>query len=413
MINSNISRRSLIKLALAGGVSTFFPFHQLQAAQKSNHTLIYVFLRGGLDALSWCPPLNGTLAEQYKLNRNNISYEANGIGNDFSFGINKLLPNTYKHFAEKNLSLCMGLGSLNPSMSHFEQMDYIEGGNKEQLEKIGFFQRLSAHLDSQNSPESNNLYSIEKGIPKSMRGNQFVMQFQKINDLATHSKKNFKFGSETSEILTENFGDNDYLSDLGNNLARESSRVYNAIKNIGTQEMPIKKFSIIADLVKSNLSPSIITTSIGGWDHHANLKENFANDEDGLATALDVSLGKLIDEVKTSGKWRNTSIFLMSEFGRRIVENGSAGCDHGRGGIGILAGGGFNGGDFITGRGPGGLERELTELFQVTKKKQSNIPVSIDYRSVLAHVFEKNMGLSSEVIENQVFPNFKKDQISF
>lgn len=87
-----------------------------------------------------------------------------------------------------------------------------------------------------------------------------------------------------------------------------------------------------AALIKANIGIKVIAINIGGWDHHTNLLVNLAT----LGGELSASLKAFHDDLGTD--LGRTLTLVMTEFGRRIDENGGDGTDHGHGGVMIALG---------------------------------------------------------------------------
>ncbi len=83
----------------------------------------------------------------------------------------------------------------------------------------------------------------------------------------------------------------------------------------------------------------------------------------------------------------------MSEFGRRVAENGSGGVDHGHGNALLVLGGGLDGGK-VHGTWPGLTEAALDD---------GDLAGTTDYRDVLAELLVKRQGLSAPAAK-AVFP---------
>jgi hypothetical protein len=66
-------------------------------------------------------------------------------------------------------------------------------------------------------------------------------------------------------------------------------------------------------------------TRIGGFDTHG--EQAMRLDE--LLSELNAALSSFISSMKTRGLWDRTIIYITSEFGRTIGENGNGGTDHG------------------------------------------------------------------------------------
>jgi uncharacterized protein (DUF1501 family) len=75
------------------------------------------------------------------------------------------------------------------------------------------------------------------------------------------------------------------------------------------------------------------------------------------------------------------TVITMSEFGRRVAENGAAGTDHGRAGAMLILGGGVVGG--VHARWPGLDDADLDA---------GDLAVTTDFRDVLAEIVYQRLG---------------------
>jgi len=84
-------------------------------------------------------------------------------------------------------------------------------------------------------------------------------------------------------------------------------------------------------------------------------------------------------------EWDNTTVVVLSEFGRTFRENGNRGTDHGHGTVYWVLGGSIHGGAIL-----GEQQRlERRTLFQ-----DRDYPVLNDYRGVLGGLFRSLWSLS-------------------
>ena len=127
----------------------------------------------------------------------------------------------------------------------------------------------------------------------------------------------------------------------------------------------------LATLIRADLGVRVACVDLGGWDTHfvqgALFAERARTLGDGLR-ALRTALGP---------RWARTTVVVVSEFGRRIPENGSLGTDHGRGGAAFVLGGTVRGRRVITdwpGLAPGGVLDAW------------DLPVTLDARAIYAEV---------------------------
>src|SRR5690606_34238398 len=99
--------------------------------------------------------------------------------------------------------------------------------------------------------------------------------------------------------------------------------------------------------------------------------------------------------------WRDTTVVVISEFGRTFRENGNKGTDHGHGTVYWVLGGSVQGGR-IAGRQ---VEVRRETLFQ-----DRDYPVLNDYRALFAGLFSRLYGLDSKRLE-QVFPGARAQDL--
>ena len=88
------------------------------------------------------------------------------------------------------------------------------------------------------------------------------------------------------------------------------------------------------------------------------------------------------------------TLVTMTEFGRRLRENSSAGTDHGHGSIMFVLGGNVNGGKVYT-RWPGLSQDELYG--------PGDLAVTTDFRDVIGEIVQKRLGNSNLAA---VFPHY-------
>lgn len=131
----------------------------------------------------------------------------------------------------------------------------------------------------------------------------------------------------------------------------------------------------------------IVALSLGGWDTHAmqvHALPYALSRLEHLILRLQAELGPL---------WERTALIALTEFGRTVAENGSAGTDHGTGGAMLHAGGALRGGQ-VLGRWPG-LENLLDG--------RDLLPTA-DVRASAGWVLRGLFGLERGYLESTVFP---------
>ncbi len=134
---------------------------------------------------------------------------------------------------------------------------------------------------------------------------------------------------------------------------------------------------------------------VGGWDTHVN--EAAANGAEGQLAgkleALGAGLAALARAMAPA--WRDTTVVVLSEFGRTFRENGNRGTDHGHGSVYWVLGGA------VRGRRIAGAQVALSPT---TLNQNRDYPVLTDYRDLLAGVFRRIWGLKPPRLQ-AVFPH--------
>lgn len=142
-------------------------------------------------------------------------------------------------------------------------------------------------------------------------------------------------------------------------------------------------------LLAGKAGPDTAVIELGGFDTHSR-QEGTLNQRLG---DLVKTLAGLKDGL--GDRWKDTAIVAVSEFGRTAKANGTAGTDHGTGGVAFLAGGAVAGGD-VLGDWPGLGAKALYE--------GRDLAPANDVRSVFKGVLRDHLGIDEESLAKTVFP---------
>jgi uncharacterized protein (DUF1501 family) len=149
----------------------------------------------------------------------------------------------------------------------------------------------------------------------------------------------------------------------------------------------------VAQTFKLDMGTRVATVDMGGWDTHVRQAGDFGNNVWHLSQALMAfwrDLGPL---------QQDTSVVVMTEFGRRLRANASDGTDHGRAGVMMVLGPQARGGRML-GTWPG-LKNEVLE-------EGADLAVTTDYRMPLAELLGLHMGTTDLA---GVFPGFTGEKL--
>lgn len=392
---ARVTRRSFLRnlLVASGPVAT------------SDRTLVCVFLRGGADTLNMLVPYRDN--EYYKV-RPTIAIDAPKKSRENSvlvlddfYGLHPKLQPLHRIYCEGRLAFVQGVGSDNPSGSHFDAMDQVEHG--EAFGKTIGGGWLGRYMQSKRDshPSAFSAVAIGTSVPESLRGAPSAAAMTSMNE--SRLKVPPKELDAVTQALSTMYGAETGL--LGH-AGRDAISLNARVEKLRSKEPQVEKksaypdsafgkgLSELARLIKADVGLEIATIDHIGWDTHF-----YQGAGEGIQAnnMLDLAKGlSAFDEDLKAYRNKVTTI-VVTEFGRRSYENGSQGTDHGRGYAMFAMGAGVNGGK-VHGDWPG-IQHDGLD-----KPGPAGLAIAFDYRSVLGEVL-KNC-LHAEHID-RVFPQFK------
>ncbi len=151
--------------------------------------------------------------------------------------------------------------------------------------------------------------------------------------------------------------------------------------NAGGDSNLTQQLNIVAKLIAAGAPTKVWSVSLGGFDTHA----NEANAQAALLGTVSTSISKFLSQMKASGRSKDITVMVYSEFGRRVKANGSDGTDHGTAGPMFLIGDRVQGGMY-------GDQPSLTKLID------GDLAVTTDFRDVYSSVIENVLQTPAEKV---------------
>jgi len=360
--------------------------------------LVLVFLRGGMDGLHVVPP-HGDAA--YRKHRHALAVSEPGKGNgtrnlDGFFGLHPDLAPLHELYQDKQLAVVHASGSPDRTLSHFEAMQTMERGVADgNVTATGWIARHLA-ATTPESPTPLRAVAISDVLPKSMQGAIDATAVRSIAEYRLNVPDQWEdpFRKALGRMYATG-------SDLASTAGRGTLKLLTKLDRLdpaqyrpeGGAQYPEGDFGSglkqVAQLIKADIGLEIAEVDLGGWDAHAVQIQLMV----GLMQQLGKGLHALYSDL--GERTKRVTVVAMSEFGRRVNENGSLGTDHGRATAMFLLGGGIRGGR-VWGRWPG-LEKEQLD-------KDGNLQVTTDYRDILGEIVDRRLG-NPQV--SRVFPEYE------
>jgi uncharacterized protein (DUF1501 family) len=394
-------RRDFLKISgLSGAALALGPTVAMAADpvnSRNTDTLVVIFQRGAMDGLNAVVPY--TEAEYYA-QRKTIAVPKPGAASggaidlNGKFALNPALAPLKPIWDQGMLSVVHAVGLTTPTRSHFDAQDFME---RAWLEKGQVFSGwLNRHLSS--TALANDVtfraLSVGKAVTKSMGGPAPVVGLNAIDSFGLNSSDSRK--TEISDTLETSFSGAGFLDSTGlrtfaavDELIAKNPGII-ALENAASYPNTTfgNQMKDLAKLIKSGIGVEVATCDLGGWDTHNNETAELTGLLDELAKTLAAFNADL------GARMKNVTLLTMTEFGRRVMENGSGGTDHGRGSCMLALGGGVVGKQ-VFGQWPGLAANQL---------EGGDLRVTTDYRAVLAEVLAKRCDNQAKLAE--VFPGF-------
>lgn len=384
-----MNRRDLIKTFTALGAASFTG--QLFATPATQNRLLFVFLRGGYDASNLLIP---TSSNFYYEARPNIAIARpsedpkSALALNADWGLHPALRDSiYPLFQTEQASFIPFAGIDDLSRSHFETQDSIEMGQAlgaTRNYQSGFMNRLAAQLNAGSA------MSFTDQLPIILRGETKVANA----GMGKRGKAGkMPMDEHQSQVIAQMYGQTNLAQQVSDGFAVRGEVVQNMQKemNDGNRDaISTKGFELearrIAKMMRDKYALGFI--DVGGWDTHVNQ----GGATGALANKLEeLGRGLVAYQQEMGAMWRNTTVVVISEFGRTFRENGKQGTDHGHGSVYWVLGGGIKGGSVVGEQ----IKLEQNSLFQ-----NRDYPVLNEYRSVLGGIFAGVYGLNAQKMES-------------
>ena len=138
---------------------------------------------------------------------------------------------------------------------------------------------------------------------------------------------------------------------------------------------------LIGQMVVAGLPTWVFYVSITGFDTHVEQLRGHR----GILQELSQAVGAFARDMRAAGQWDRTLVMTVSEFGRRVAENGTLGTDHGSASAMLLAGGSV----------VPGLHGGVPDLSDLD---DGDVRHQVDFRAVYASVLRQWFGVDPDPV---------------
>lgn len=372
-----LSRRNFMKgtASLGAFAAVGLPGYALASPSNDFRALICVYLDGGNDAINTFLPLSDFHYDQYANVRGKLSVAKNSIipiglnaedrqGNDVPLGMHPKLARLTELFDNGDATVVLNSGVLEQPMtkgmidagevplpdqlfSHNSQTNALMRGGMNSFANLGWAGRMldvmsshsditplySVHGDSlwlRSLEHRQTVLKKDRAVQLSALGNP---RYKEVYDQLLATSASNPFSGHFNLMVDESMTMSGVLAEQLNNV--ENAPLFTST-TLGKQMQTVYK--LIASQSHLSQQRQVFFVKHTGYDvHDSQLSKHPALLGD-LATNL-LAMYRAIDAL---GMRDNVTTFTMSDFGRRMTNNGN-GTDHGWGGHQLVMGGAVNG----------------------------------------------------------------------
>ncbi|MCZ3388990.1 MAG: DUF1501 domain-containing protein [Actinomycetia bacterium] len=396
-----MSRRALLQRAAAIGAGATLATQGLATkyafASGAYHgdVVVVLSLRGGFDGLNAFVP---TADPHYGASRPTVAIpEKTLLHLDSNFGMHPALEPLYKYWKNGSLGVVNAVGMSQPNRSHFAAMGEIERAAPGSTIRSGWLDRVLGLRSTGGAYRG-----VQVGAnrpPVSFGGGNPELSILSVDSFLLSKSSTAADRNAWRAALMGMNADAPSLMAAPARMAVSAVNTAADLQRAGYRPKATAAYphtelgnamKDVARLIKSNVGLQVACVDFGDWDMHSGMGKvgsgwlrsqlsQLAHTLDAFASDLGSAMGRV-------------TVITLSEFGRRVRENGSGGTDHGHGQAVMLLGGGVRGGH-VYGRWPGLADGDLVD---------GDLAVTTDYRNVLAELLQKRCGAGSL---STVFPD--------
>ncbi len=351
--------------------------------EAKNRKLVVVQLSGGNDYLNCVVPYTNS---EYIDNRPNVRIEQEDvIPLDDQYGFNPAMGPIKDLYDQGKVAIIHGVGYPVPNRSHFRSMDIWHTAEPTKVGDEGWLGQAvrEMHPDGDHVVAAVN---FSAALPRALVAKNAPVA--SVSDLSSYGLLNHMDGGDQRSEALEAFRNMythaigtgpvmDFLSQTGLD-ALKGSDILSGVpemysSNVEYASNPFaQRARDTAQVLTADIGTRICYTQHGSFDTHTN--------EVALHKTLWGHVAGGIYDLYTDLKEHDASedvlIFVFSEFGRRVKDNGN-GTDHGSGGVAFMIGDGVKGGNYS----------DYPSL-DPDKLVEGDLAFNLDFRSVYTEILE-------------------------
>ena len=364
----------------------------------NDHVLVVLQLGGGNDGLNTVVPYADAA---YHTARPTLGLTPDKVLHiDDNLGLHPALTGIKKLYDQGHVAIVQGIGYPQPTYSHFEALHVFEYADPQRRQTEGWLGTLLAkQLDAQGHALACCAVG-QASTPTELRASgatvsviDSVSSYQ-VQGGAGRTVAAPALYKATPGIYGVLFDQALSTAEAGIKALQDASKYTPSAQYepkgvvYGSKVDLASALQLAAQLIVTQPATKIVHVVLGGFDTH---QQETAR-HDSLMAYVDSAVSAFWADMQAHQQDHRVTMFSWSEFGRRVVENGSAGTDHGAAAPMFVIGGALHGG--LLGEAP-----SLTDLVD-----GGNLKYTVDFRSVYQSLIRDWLGGDAGAVLGGSFP---------
>jgi uncharacterized protein (DUF1501 family) len=299
---------------------------------------------------------------------------------DGRFGLHPVMPGLHGLYQAGRLAVVVATGNPVGNRSHFTAQDLSEWGTEAPpADAAGWLGRYLQQTATGSDP-------VVRAVTV---GGNVTASLRPYPALGIVSVATFGLGGYTGAAA----GLHDLLADVyagprpievGGTKAIGATDLVGSLSGSNAPDPTVRAFADLAVLFDAGIGLEVASVNLGGWDLHNGMGTVDAGPMRGLLAGLDAALTGFQADLDARGLSDVTTV-VMTEFGRRIEENGTGGTDHGFASVMLVLGGGA----------VGGVHGEWLGLEPDVIGARGDVVPTVDFRDVLGDCARTALGVTN------------------
>lgn len=360
-----------------------------QSTASPQRVLVVVQLSGGNDGLNTLIPF--TEPEYYQLRWSLAVPASDVLPLTDRLGLHPQLGGFKSLYDQGTLAIVQGVGYPNPNRSHFRSMDIWQTARPDSFERSGW---LGRYLDACQCGQDQAVPALSVGDPLNpmfRTDATLVPAVANIGAFTFRTETNYRNDRQAQLQTLQNIytqaGNWPVYERVirkatlralaGSDQLQAAAAMYRSAVQYPAGNPLANQLQLVAQVIAGDLGARLFSVQMGGFDTHANQQ----GDHDTLLGQVASAIAALQQDMVVLNRQDEVVLVTFSEFGRRPLQNGSGGTDHGTAEPMFVVGGRVRGGLY------GGYP-SLADL-----DENGDLKFTSDFRSVYAGVLRDHMGI--------------------